>query len=222
VDSLQAGLGYEFKDPALLKQALTHRSWGKKNQERLEFLGDGVLNMVAAELLFHHKPDAQEGDLSRFRARMVRGETLAKVATGLKLGDHIRLGPGELKSGGYRRDSILEDALEAIIGAIYLDGGFVACQQIIGQLWTGVIDELPSADQLRDPKTKLQEWLQARGYPLPEYQVLSAEGPDHRRVFTVECAIEAGERQLHLASGESRRKAEQAAAKLAIDALTVP
>jgi len=219
VDGLLTGLGYEFKNPELLQRALTHRSWGKPNQERLEFLGDGVLNMVAAELLFECKPDSQEGDLSRFRTRMVRGETLADIATGLKLGDHIRLGAGELKSGGFRRESILEDSLEAIIGAAYLDGGLKACHQIIKKLWAETINKLPNADELKDPKTRLQEWLQARGLPLPTYRVLSAEGPDHARVFTIECAIEHDSCPIHTASGESRRKAEQAAAELAMNAL---
>ena len=219
MDKLIAGLGYQFRSPELLQQALTHRSWGKKNQERLEFLGDGVLNMVAAELLYKQKPDAQEGDLSRYRARIVRGETLAQIAADLQLGEYVRLGQGELKSGGYRRDSILEDALEAIIGAIYLDGGLPACQKVIGRLWTNLIDELPAADELKDPKTRLQEWLQARGLPLPEYAVQSTEGPDHARIFTVECAIEHAVAPRHIATGDSRRKAEQAAASKAMDAL---
>ena len=178
--------------------------------------------MVAAELLFHQKPDAQEGDLSRFRARIVRGETLAEIATELHLGDYIRLGAGELKSRGFKRESILEDTLEAIIGAIYLDRGIEACQQVIGRLWADRIENLPDADALIDPKTRLQEWLQARGLPLPEYSVQSSEGPDHARVFTVECKIEFDRSPRHVASGNSRRKAEQAAAQLALNALTVP
>jgi ribonuclease-3 len=219
VDSLRVKLGYTFTDPELLERALTHKSRSKKNQERLEFLGDAVLGLVAAELLFHSKPEAPEGDLTRYRARLVRGRTLTRIATDLELGDHIRLGPGELKSGGFRRDSILEDAMEAIIGAIYLDSGLAACQEVIGRLWSDVINELPDADQLRDPKTKLQEWLQARGHAVPVYEVLSAEGPDHARVFTVKCTIEVEDAPSHIASGDSRRKAEQAAAKLAIEAL---
>jgi ribonuclease-3 len=219
VETTLAGLGYEFNDPELLQRALTHRSWGKPNQERLEFLGDGVLNMLAAEMLFEHKPDAPEGDLSRYRTRMVRGETLARIAAELNLGDHIRLGAGELKSGGFRRESILEDALEAIIGAIYLDSGLDECRQLVGRLWAKTIAELPEAEDLKDPKTQLQEWLQARGQQVPAYRVLSAEGPDHARIFTVECAIDIEHCPLHIGTGESRRKAEQAAAKLAIGVL---
>lgn len=221
MDGSLTGLGYQFKNPELLQRALTHRSWGKPNQERLEFLGDGVLNMVAAELLFDCKPDAQEGELSRFRTRMVRGDTLAAIATGLRLGDHIRMGPGELKSGGFRRNSLLEDALEAIIGAVYLDGGLAASKQVISALWADTIRELPDAEDLKDPKTRLQEWLQARGLPLPEYSVLSAKGPDHARTFTVECRIESPAHPIHRATGESRRKAEQAAASMAIEKLAV-
>jgi ribonuclease-3 len=152
---------------------------------------------------------------------MVRGETLAEIASELQLGTYIRLGAGELKSGGFRRDSILEDALEAIIGAIYLDGGLESCRQVIGRLWADRIRKLPDADELKDPKTRLQEWLQGRRLPLPVYSIQAAEGPDHNRIFTVECVIEYEKSPVHIATGESRRKAEQAAAKLALDAIAL-
>lgn len=213
------GLGYEFQRADLLRLALTHRSCGNPNNERLEFLGDGVLNMVVAEMLFRARPDVPEGDLSRLRARIVRERTLAEVARHLALGDHVLLGPGELKSGGFLRDSILADALEAIIGAVFLDGGFEAARGLVERLMSARIEALPDAEALKDPKTRLQELLQARGLRLPEYEVIDERGADHDRTFTVVCRAEVLEQPVE-ATSTSRRKAEQAAARLAIEKIS--
>lgn len=213
------GISYRFKDASLLKVALTHRSLGSANNERLEFLGDAILNFVVAGRLFELKPEASEGDLSRLRSRVVRGETLAKLAAGLKLGDHLLLGEGELKSGGYRRRSILGDALEAVLGAIYIDGGFDACALVIRDICDPVIAELPDAELLKDPKTRLQEWMQARSRPLPEYQLVAEEGPEHAKKFTIRVRL-ADNEEVANATGDSRRKAEQAAATGMLKLLT--
>jgi len=210
-DSL-AGIDYRFTDPSLLHDALTHRSMGSRNNERLEFLGDSVLNLVVSCRLFERFPDAREGDLSRMRARLVRGPSLADIASGLGLGKHLHLGGGELKSGGFRRASILTDAFEAILGAIFLDGGYDACREGITELFDPLIKNLPSAEDLKDPKTRLQEWLQGRGRPLPEYTLSREEGADHAKKFHVRCALPDDEIVVE-AAGDSRRKAEQAAAK---------
>ena len=210
------GIPYRFNDPELLALALTHRSIGRLNNERLEFLGDSVLNFVVSARLFDLNTDSSEGDLTRLRARVVRGDTLAKLAAGLKLGDHIRLGEGEQKSGGFKRDSILANALEAVFGAIYLDGGFEPCARVVQHVCDPFIARLPAADELRDPKTRLQEWLQGHGYSLPEYTVLSEEGPSHRKKFLVQCSsTEAGIQVT--GKSRSRRKAEQVAALTALD-----
>lgn len=210
------GIPYQFKDPDLLALALSHRSVGSLNNERLEFLGDSVLNFVVSARLFDLKTDGSEGDLTRLRARVVRGDTLAELATGLKLGDHIKLGEGEMKSGGFKRDSILANTLEAIFGAIYLDGGFEHCAQVILHVCNPFIALLPDADQLRDPKTRLQEWLQGHGYCLPEYSVLGEEGPPHKKKFLVQCVNQEAGFNVTGRSG-SRRKAEQVAALAALD-----
>jgi len=210
------GIPYRFNDPELLALAMSHRSVGRLNNERLEFLGDSILNFVVSARLFDLKSGSNEGALTRLRARVVRGDTLAKLAKGLKLGDYIRLGEGELKSGGFKRDSILANALEAIFGAIYLDGGFESCAGVIRHVCDPFIAGLPDADELRDPKTRLQEWLQGHGYALPEYCVLSDEGPPHRRKFLVGCVSqEAGINVTGKSS--SRRKAEQVAALAALE-----
>jgi ribonuclease-3 len=210
------GIPYRFNDPELLALALTHRSIGRFNNERLEFLGDSVLNFVVSARLFDLHTDSSEGDLTRLRARVVRGDTLAKLAAGLKLGDHIRLGEGEQKSGGFKRDSILANALEAVFGAIYLDGGFEPCARVVRHVCDPFIARLPAANELRDPKTRLQEWLQGEGYALPEYTVLSEEGPPHRKKFLVQCtSAEAGIQVT--GKSRSRRKAEQVAALTALD-----
>lgn len=213
------GLGYEFRHADLLRLALTHRSCGNPNNERLEFLGDGVLNMVVAELLFHARPNVPEGDLSRLRARIVRERTLAEVARFLELGDHVRLGPGELKSGGFLRDSILADVLEAVIGAVFIDGGFDAARSLVERLMFERIAALPDAEALKDPKTRLQEWLQARALKLPEYEVIDERGADHDRTFTVVCRVEMLDGPLE-ATSTSRRKAEQAAAKRTLETIS--
>lgn len=214
--SLTQRLAYSFQDEELLRTALTHRSVTKRNNERLEFLGDSVLNCVISDLLYQHRPDASEGDLSRLRARLVREETLAEVARDLVLEEHLRLGEGELKSGGFRRASILADALEAILGAVYLDGGFTAAYQVVQRLLLPLLQELPAAEILKDAKTRLQEWLQGRGEALPRYDLLEQSGPDHNRSFRVACVAARGTWE---ALGTSRRRAEQAAAELALNEL---
>jgi len=210
------GIPYRFNDPELLKLALSHRSLGRVNNERLEFLGDSILNFVVSARLFELKPGENEGDLSRLRARIVRGDTLAKLASGLGLGNYIKLGEGEQKSGGFKRNSILADALEALLGAIYLDGGFEPCKKVILHVCDQSMAALPSADSLKDPKTRLQEWLQGRGFSLPEYSVLAETGPPHKKQFKVECLSEQAGIRVS-GSGRSRRKAEQAAALAAFE-----
>ncbi len=212
------GIAYRFGDPALLERALTHRSFGPGHYERLEFLGDSLLNLIAADLLFHARSHASEGDLSRLRSRLVRDVTLAEIARELDLGSHLRLGQGELRSGGYLRESILADVVEALIGAVYLDGGFDAARRVVGQLLGDRLAQLPEAEQLKDPKTRLQEWLQGRGHDLPEYAVLAESGADHAKRFLVECRLE-GLLEPVRAEAAGRRKAEQAAARLAFAAL---
>lgn len=209
-DSL-AGIDYRFTDPKLLQDALTHRSMGARNNERLEFLGDSVLNLVVSSRLFELRPDAREGDLSRMRARLVRGVSLAEVASGLGLGKQLNLGESELKSGGFRRASILADAFEALLGAIFIDGGYDACRGVILDLFDPLIENLPSADDLKDPKTRLQEWLQGRARPLPEYELRREEGADHAKKFHISCTLPDDQTVVE-AVGNSRRKAEQAAA----------
>lgn len=217
---LQRQLAYRFSQPLLLETALTHRSVGKDNNERLEFLGDGVLNFVIAYYLFERFPDASEGELSRLRAHLVRGTTLAILAREYHLGDHLRLGPGEQKSGGFRRDSILAGAMEAVIGAVYVDGGFEAAQALVSHLYREALAGLSLAQGLKDPKTRLQEFLQSRGWPLPEYRVLHVEGEAHRQVFKVACVL-SEPALITESAGASRRKAEQAAAEQALMQLSV-
>ena len=205
------GIPYRFDNPALLREALTHRSHGSHNNERLEFLGDSILNFVVASSLYELRPDTSEGGLSRLRSRVVRGETLAELAAGLDLGEHLILGEGEMKSGGFRRNSILADALEAVFGAVYLDGGFEACESVIRAVCEEVIADLPDAEELKNPKTRLQEWMQARGRPLPEYELILEEGAEHAKQFSVRVRLpDSGEEAE--ATGNSRRKAEQSGA----------
>lgn len=219
-DSLP-GLSYRFRDPDLLEQALTHRSCGNPHNERLEFLGDALLNFATAELLFRAHPQVPEGGLSRMRARLVRDRTLAEIARELDLGRHVRLGPGELKSGGYLRESILADALEAILGATLLDGGFEAGRALVETLIVPRLRALPDAEQLKDPKTRLQELLQGQGLALPVYEVIEEQGADHDRQFTVACSAEPLIERVVAIAG-SRRKAEQAAAREALDRIRNP
>lgn len=212
------GVPYRFRDPDLLALALSHRSLGRFNNERLEFLGDSVLNFVVSARLFELKTAENEGDLSRLRARVVRGETLAELANGLKLGDYIKLGEGELRSGGFKRKSILADALEALFGAIYLDGGFESCEKVVEHVIAPVMANLPDAAELKDPKTRLQEYLQGKGLALPEYRLLSDEGPQHRKSFLVQCSSESAGFSV-TGEGRSRRKAEQLAAAAALQSI---
>jgi len=205
-------LGVDLSDPGLLVQALTHRSHGSAHNERLEYLGDAVLSFVVAEILFRRFPDAREGELSRYRASLVSGEALAAIAASLGLGEQLRLGEGEMKSGGQRRATILADALEALVGAIYLDQGLDAARCAAARLFEGALDALPQAAALKDPKTRLQEWLQGRGHPLPAYTVLEVSGEPHEQRFRVRCDVP----DLGLAAvadGSSRRRAEQEAAQ---------
>lgn len=214
--SLQKNIGYEFQRPELLSAALTHRSVGAANNERLEFLGDGALNFVIAAEIYRRRESFAEGQLSRLRATLVRGETLSRIAREINLGDCLVLGSGERKSGGFTRDSILADALEAIIGAVYLDSGFVAVERLVRHLFAARLENLPDSEPLKDPKTRLQEHLQARGLDVPEYTLLNTSGQAHEPQFTVCCAIEA----LALSAqetGGSRRRAEQAAAAAMLD-----
>jgi ribonuclease-3 len=213
-----AGIDYRFNDPHLLREALTHRSLGASNNERLEFLGDSVLNLVIAMRLYELRPAAREGDLSRMRARLVRGSTLTEVSTSMDLGQAIKLGEGELKSGGFRRASILADAFEALLGAIFIDGGYDACREVVLSLFDPLIEALPEAEDLKDPKTRLQEWLQARGRALPEYSLVDEEGADHAKQFHVTCRL-TDDGTVVQESGRSRRKAEQAAAARILDLL---
>ena len=215
----RARLGYPFRDPALLDVALTHRSAGKGNYERLEFLGDAVLNFVVAVLVFQSYPDSDEGDLSRYRAALVSGQSLAEVAGELGLGEQLRLGSGELKTGGFRRGSILADSLEALFGAIYLDGGPQAAQAVIQGLFSDRVADLPEAKELKDPKTRLQELLQAHGLRLPAYALEDVSGEPHEHWFVASCEV-AGLGLRERGEGSSRRRAEQAAAQRVLDALS--
>lgn len=215
-DSFCRALGYLFRQPQLLEEALTHRSAGGRNNERLEFLGDSILNFVIAAELYATHPRAAEGELSRLRATLVREETLAELAQRLNLGDHLRLGSGEMKSGGFRRASILADALEAVFGAVYLDSDFETCQRLILRHYQERLAALPAVSELKDPKTRLQEYLQARQRALPLYQVLEISGEDHAQSFKVECVVDAVRT---VAVGSTRRRAEQEAARRALELL---
>lgn len=212
--TLSAVLDYDFHEPTLLGKALTHRSAaGGANNERLEFLGDSLLNCIMAEAVYQRYPRADEGDLSRLRATLVKGDTLAGIARELGLGDHLRLGGGELKSGGYRRTSILADALEAIFAAVYLDSDFETCRALILRLYRERLAALPPVSELKDPKTRLQEYLQAQQQPLPIYQVRDVAGEPHAQQFTIECTVGG---VTTVGEGSSRRKAEQEAARKAL------
>lgn len=215
--ALQQALGYTFSDPGLLDQALSHRSAGARNYERLEFLGDGLLNLVIAEALFLQETDADEGDLSRLRARLVRESTLAEIANEIHVIPAMRLGAGERASAGHRRASIQADMVEALLGAILLDADFPTARRTVLHLFKGRLAALPDAQSLKDPKTRLQEQLQGDGHALPEYRVVDIAGPTHRQEFTCECALDAG--RVFKGKGSSRRKAEQAAARSALAAL---
>lgn len=219
LDTLAARLGHDFRSTALLAEAVTHRSAGNGHNERLEFLGDGVLNFVIAAALFERRPDAPEGDLSRLRASLVRETTLAEIAGELDLGAFLRMGSGELRSGGFRRASILADALEAICGAVYRDAGFAAAESLILRLFARRLDDLPDAGALKDAKTRLQEWLQARGRPLPCYALVSESGEAHKRHFVARCTLSDADASTE-GEGGGRRRAEQAAAERMLEQIT--
>lgn len=211
-------LGHRFADQKLLRSALTHRSFGTPNNERLEFLGDGILDCVIAAALYQRFSELPEGDLSRLRANLVRQDTLHQLALKLNLGEALRLGEGELKSGGAQRPSILADALEALFGAIYLDAGFDAAAAVVLKLYAPLLDALQPGKVSKDAKTGLQEWLQGRKKPLPRYVLLEASGAAHEQSFTVACEL-ADPPLRTLGSGSSRRIAEQNAAEQAMKAL---
>lgn len=215
-DALSQKLDYRFNDPQLLKVALTHRSKGGDHNERLEFLGDAVVNFVIAELLFQQFPKAAEGELSRWRATLVNRDTLADLAKEFELGLYLILGPGELRSGGHERQSILSCAMEAIIGAVYLDGGFEAARRKITDWYHPLLQTLSSASNHKDPKTLLQEFLQSRRLPLPIYTVSAIEGEAHQQTFTVSCQVD---NEQTFGKGTSRRRAEQDAAQAMLGVL---
>jgi len=215
---VERSFGYVFATPALSYTALTHRSAGADHNERLEFLGDSILNCSVARMLYDAHPLADEGALSRLRASLVSGETLAQIAVDLGLGEHLRLGPGELKSGGFRRASILADALEATLGAIFLDSGFAAAAAVVARIMAPRISELPGADALKDPKTRLQEVLQGRGLALPTYTLTAVRGEPHAQSFTVTCEVPVLE-VAAVGEGASRRRAEQLAAAKVLELL---
>jgi ribonuclease III len=208
---LSQRLGYVFRDEALVLLALTHRSKGAHNNERLEFLGDSILNFVIADELYNRFSQAKEGKLSRLRARMVKGQTLADLAREFDLGDFLLLGSGELKSGGHRRESILADTVEALIGAIYLDQGLEAARERILSWFASRLDLLSLEDPIKDPKTRLQEYQQGLHMSLPRYQVVALDGPSNEQIFTVECRIP--DLSPVVGEGASRRAAEQSAAQ---------
>lgn len=213
---LQTRIGYTFSQPQLLQQALTHRSFSGINNERLEFLGDSVLNFIIAHQLFNRFPDLPEGDLSRLRAKLVKESSLAEMASALHLGDALKLGEGEMKSAGWRRPSILADALEAILGAVYLDGGFAAAENVVTLLYAEKLTTIDPKVIDKDAKSQLQEYLQSKKMELPEYQVVSIEGEAHAQSFTVSCTLH-NLKMTTTGVGTSRRVAEQQAAKLAME-----
>jgi ribonuclease-3 len=212
-------IGHAFNDPGLLQQALTHRSAGTPNNERLEFLGDSIVNMMVAQALYERWPKADEGALTRARAELVREGALAVIARELQLGERLILGPGEMKTGGHRRDSILADALEAVVAAIYLDAGFAACRTVVLPWFSASMQALPATGKPeKDPKTRLQEWLQARQKALPLYELVSESGDDHAKTFRVRCGVTDPAVSTE-GEGASRRLAEQQAAAAALEQL---
>ena len=215
---LEEQLGYEFRDETLLRKALTHRSAPGRSNERLEFLGDSVLQVVVSEFLFSERPDATEGRLSRLRSSLVKDSTLAGIAKDIGLGGQLILGSGEKKSGGHRRASILADTMEALFGAVYLDAGFDAARQVIFRAYGDRIEKLPRGQDLRDPKSRLQEYLQARKIAVPVYDRENVTGEAHKQHFEYSCSIPALQ-QKTIGQGSSRRDAEQAAAMAMLDRL---
>jgi ribonuclease-3 len=215
LDRLQQVLGYRFEDVARLEQALTHRSFGQPNNERLEFLGDSILNCVIAMALFERFGELREGELSRLRASLVCQDALHRIAVQLALGDDLRMGEGELKSGGFRRPSILADALEAVFAAVFLDQDFAAAKALIDRLYAPLVADIDPHAALKDPKTALQEWLQGRKLPLPNYVTVGIHGEAHAQEFEVACEVDAMKLRT-TGRGASRRAAEQQSAELAL------
>ncbi len=209
-------IDYQFADIKLLQQALTHRSVGKGNNERLEFLGDAILSFIISDVIYQKFPTIDEGELSRLRASLVKGENLANMARELDLGNHLKLGAGELKSGGFRRSSILADAFEALIGAVYLDSDEPQVRKLTLRLFEKELDNINLERASKDHKTRLQEFLQSRGRAVPEYEVMKIEGKSHQQTFTVSCRVESMEQPV-IAKGSSRRKAEQAVAEKVLE-----
>ncbi|MDO4697404.1 MAG: ribonuclease III [Pasteurellaceae bacterium] len=220
LERLQKKLGYQFTHLDYLKQALTHRSAATHNNERLEFLGDSILNFAIGKALYEKFPKANEGELSRMRAALVKEQTLAIVARQFELGEYLKLGAGELKSGGYRRESILSDCVEAIIAAIYLDSGIEQAKLHVYRWYEQLLNEMKPGEAQKDPKTRLQEFLQSRKLPLPTYEVIDIKGEAHNQTFKVSCKVEKVE-QLFIGTGTSRRKAEQQAAQQVIEKLQI-
>ena len=219
MEKLQKNINYHFSDAALLKQALTHRSVNKNNNERLEFLGDSILGCVISHELYHRFPLVDEGQLSRLRSSLVRGQTLAKLAKTLNLSETLVLGQGELKSGGFRRESIQADAFEAILGAIFLDSDYVTVSTVILKLYDELLNEASPDDSLKDFKTQLQELLQKKGHSLPIYELVKTKGQDHNAVFYVSCHI----KEFNLSveeNAKSIKRAEQACAELILESLS--
>ena len=212
---LEKSIKYKFKDDKLLALAMTHRSHSGMNNERLEFLGDSILNFVVADLLFKKFNDLDEGDLSRLRSQLVKEEPLSKLGNGLKIGDFLNLGVGELKSSGWRRPSILADAFEALIGGIFIDGGMKSAYKFIEDSYTDLIEKINPKEIYKDPKTILQEFLQAQKVPLPSYEVVNVEGEAHNQLFTVTCVVSKFDVKVE-GGGRSRKIAEQEAAKEAM------
>ena len=219
MEKLQKNIDYHFSDVALLKQALTHRSANKNNNERLEFLGDSILGCVISQELYHRFPLVDEGQLSRLRSSLVRGQTLAKLAKSINLSETLLLGQGELKSGGFRRESIQADAFEAILGAIFLDSDYVTVSTVILKLYDELLSDASPDDSLKDFKTQLQELLQKKGHSLPIYELIKTKGQDHNAVFYVSCHI----KEFNLSveeNAKSIKRAEQACAELILESLS--
>ncbi|WP_026376997.1 ribonuclease III [Aestuariibacter salexigens] len=212
-------IGYTFKEPKLLKRALTHRSAAREHNERLEYLGDAVLGMLIAKTLYHRFPTQPEGKLTRMRASLVKGETLAALGKEMGIGELLNLGPGEMKSGGHRRGSILADAVEAIIGAIYLEAGIDTCEKLVTEWFSTRIEKLDPNAHPKDHKTRLQEFLQGRKQPLPNYEISDISGKSHDQTFTVTCSVTLLNDTV-TGTGNSRRRAEQDAAKQALEQLS--
>ncbi|WP_319381475.1 ribonuclease III [Thiomicrorhabdus sp.] len=218
LEQLSKALGYQYQDIGYLERALTHRSVGSQNNERLEFLGDSLVNFMIADALFHQFAKLPEGDMSRIRAHLVKGDTLAVIGREYQLSDYLVLGPGELKSGGFRRDSIIADAVEAIIASVYEDGGLDECRALVERFYTQRLQQLDPKKVGKDPKTRLQEFLQSINEPLPEYSIISVNGAAHAQEFTVSCYVAKLNTKFE-ATASSRRKAEQKAAETALENL---